>query len=36
VADASLAIKELGWQPRYNDIKDIIATAWQWHQNEKF
>jgi len=36
VADASLANKELGWQPQYNDIQDIIATAWQWHQNEKF
>jgi UDP-glucose 4-epimerase len=36
VADASLAIKELGWQPQYNDIEDIIATAWQWHQDEKF
>lgn len=36
VADASLATEELGWQPKYTDIKDIIATAWQWHQNEKF
>ena len=36
VADASLAIKELGWQPEYNNIEDIIATAWQWHQDEKF
>ena len=36
VADASLATKELGWQPKYNNIKDIIATAWQWHQDEKF
>jgi len=36
VADASLAIKQLGWQPKYTDITDIIATAWQWHQNEKF
>lgn len=22
---------ELGWQPRYPDLRDIIATAWQWH-----
>lgn len=22
----------LGWKPRYTDIKDIVATAWQWHQ----
>lgn len=36
VADSSLANKELGWQPEYQNIKEIIATAWQWHQNEKF
>ncbi|HLO87494.1 MAG TPA: UDP-glucose 4-epimerase GalE [Nostocaceae cyanobacterium] len=22
----------LNWQPRYLDIKDIVAHAWQWHQ----
>jgi UDP-glucose 4-epimerase len=36
VADASLAMKQLGWKPRYNNIEDIISTAWQWHQNEQF
>lgn len=36
VADASLANKELGWQPQYNKIEDIILTAWRWHQNELF
>ncbi len=36
VADASLAIKELGWKARYNTIEEIISTAWQWHQNEQF
>ncbi len=23
---------ELGWQPRYPDLKDIIASAWEWHR----
>lgn len=36
VANASLANTELKWQAEYVDIKDIIATAWQWHQNEFF
>jgi UDP-glucose 4-epimerase len=36
VADSSLATKELGWHPQYQNIKGIIASAWQWHQNEKF
>ncbi|MCH8840378.1 MAG: UDP-glucose 4-epimerase GalE, partial [Planctomycetes bacterium] len=32
VADASLACKVLGWQPKYTDIQSIVASAWQWHQ----
>ncbi len=36
VADAKKAGVVLGWQPDYTDIESIIATAWQWHQNEKF
>lgn len=31
VADSALAQKVLGWQPRYTDIKEIVATAWKWH-----
>ncbi len=32
VADPVKLKKQLGWQPRYTDIKDVVATAWQWHQ----
>lgn len=32
VASNEKARKILGWQPVYTDIKDIIRTAWQWHQ----
>ena len=32
IASNAKAIKELGWQPRYADIDDIIGTAWEWHQ----
>ena len=32
VSDASLARKELGWEPRSSGIETIIATAWAWHQ----
>ena len=31
-ADSSKAQKELGWEVQYTDIKDIIGTAWRWHQ----
>ncbi|MCS6823970.1 MAG: UDP-glucose 4-epimerase GalE [Cytophagaceae bacterium] len=30
VADNTLAKKTLDWQPVYNDINEIIATAWKW------
>jgi UDP-glucose-4-epimerase GalE len=32
VADASAALRELGWQARYTKIRDVIASAWAWHQ----
>lgn len=31
-ADSSKAQVELGWQIKYTDVKEIIATAWKWHQ----
>ncbi len=24
--------QELGWQPQYEDLKAIVASAWQWHK----
>jgi UDP-glucose 4-epimerase len=32
VADASAAINELGWQPQYPNLRDIIKHAWAWEQ----
>jgi UDP-glucose 4-epimerase len=32
VASAEKARRELGWQPRYGDLKTIISTAWKWHR----
>ena len=32
-ADSTKAQEELGWKIQYTDIKDIIATAWKWHQS---
>lgn len=32
VADPSLANKTLNWQPKYTDIKEIVASAWGWHK----
>jgi len=33
VADPRKLKTQLGWEPKYIDIKDTIATAWQWHQS---
>ena len=33
VADATLAKKELNWQPNFADLQDIVKTAWQWEIN---
>ncbi|MCX2455683.1 UDP-glucose 4-epimerase GalE [Lacticaseibacillus nasuensis] len=32
IADSTKAREILGWQPQYDDIDAIIATAWQWHK----
>ena len=32
-ADASKAQSELGWKPKYMDIKAIVETAWLWHES---
>ena len=32
VASSSKAMRELGWQPRYTKLDEIIRTAWIWHQ----
>lgn len=31
VADSSKARKELNWKPKYDNIEDIIKTAYNWH-----
>ncbi len=33
IADPSRAKKQLGWQPRFVEIADIVETAWAWHRS---
>ncbi|MGG7178486.1 UDP-glucose 4-epimerase GalE [Clostridium paraputrificum] len=33
IASSEKANKILNWTPKYTDIKDIINSAWTWHQN---
>jgi UDP-glucose 4-epimerase len=32
VASSERAKKELGWQPRFPQLDEILASAWEWHQ----
>ncbi|QPA32932.1 UDP-glucose 4-epimerase GalE [Thermaerobacillus caldiproteolyticus] len=32
VASSEKAKRELGWEPKYPNITDIVASAWEWHQ----
>jgi UDP-glucose-4-epimerase GalE len=31
VAAADRAYQELGWRPRYTELRPIVETAWNWH-----
>ncbi|MGE5633167.1 MAG: UDP-glucose 4-epimerase GalE [Caulobacteraceae bacterium] len=33
IASSRKAQQELGWNPSYTTVDDIIATAWKWHRN---
>ena len=34
VADNRRAREVLGWEPRYMDLDEIVATAWNWHASQ--
>ena len=31
IASSQKAMDVLGWKPEFNNVEDIIATAWKWH-----
>ncbi len=33
IASSEKIINELNWQPKYNTLEKIIASAWEWHKN---
>jgi len=32
VADATAIRRDLGWSPRFTDLRSIVETAWNWHR----
>ncbi len=33
IASSDKIRQELGWQPQYSNLRDIIGSAWRWHQS---
>ncbi|MGL5465847.1 MAG: UDP-glucose 4-epimerase GalE, partial [Leuconostoc lactis] len=33
IANSDKARDVLGWAPKYDNVQDIIKTAWNWHQS---
>ncbi|SMB88512.1 UDP-glucose 4-epimerase GalE [Deinococcus hopiensis] len=33
VADAHRIVQELGFNPQFTDLKEIVRTAWEWHRS---
>ena len=32
VAGSDKIRRELGWTPRFPELRDIVASAWKWHR----
>lgn len=32
VASSHLARQDIGWNPRFQDLETIVASAWEWHK----
>jgi UDP-glucose-4-epimerase GalE len=33
IGSSEKAVRELGWKPRFADLRSILETAWYWHKN---
>jgi UDP-glucose 4-epimerase len=36
VADSALAMRELGWRPRFGSLEEILQTALRWHRRPRY
>jgi UDP-glucose 4-epimerase len=32
VANSDKIRRELGWQPQFGELEQIVSSAWRWHQ----
>ena len=35
IADSRKAAEILGWIPKYQDVTQIVETAWKWHNGPR-
>lgn len=33
IASPARAMSELGWKPKYTELREIVETAWRWHKD---
>jgi UDP-glucose 4-epimerase len=33
IASSEKIRKRLGWKPNYDNVRDVVETAWNWHRN---
>jgi UDP-glucose 4-epimerase len=33
IAGSEKIRRELGWRPKFPDLKTIVESAWQWHRS---
>lgn len=36
IASSNKARNELGWEPKYENVEQMIQTAWNWHKNQSY
>jgi len=36
VGSSTRALETLGWRPKFDSLEVILATAWEWHQRQRF
>lgn len=34
VSASDKAMRVLGWEPRFGDVREVVASAWNWHQKD--
>ena len=36
IASSEKIMRELNWKPKFNELEQIIASAWRWHESHPY